>query len=153
MIIENKMIIEIVFKLATVLLLFASSIEDFKNKKISIVFPVAELVLSSAFIVYSHMVLNIAITECMASFLPGIFMIMISLISGNELGLGDGLMTLAIGPVLGFNSLSIAIMLSFLFSSFVSIVLLLLKKVSVKSRLAFLPFFTMGVGVMCFATV
>lgn len=151
--IENRMFIEIVFKVAGVLILLTSSFEDLREKKISIIFPVAELVLSLAYSGYLWTLGEFSIKTLLFDMLPGAMMLAVSVMTGMELGTGDGLMALTIGPLFGFCDMSVAIMLSFLFSSAGSIILLVSKKVSLKSHLAFLPYLTMGVGVMCFATI
>ncbi len=151
--IENRMFIEIVFKVAGVLILLISSFEDLREKKISILFPVAELILSLAYSGYLWTLGEFAISTLLFDMLPGAMMLAVSVMTGMELGTGDGLMALTIGPLFGFCDMSVAIMLSFLFSSAGSIILLVSKKVSLKSHLAFLPYLTMGVGVMCFATI
>ncbi len=151
--IENRMFIEIVFKVAGVLILLTSSFEDLREKRISILFPVAELILSLAYSGYLWTLGEFSIRTLLFDMLPGTMMLAVSVMTGMELGTGDGLMALTIGPLFGFCDMSVAIMLSFLFSSAGSIILLVSKKVSLKSHLAFLPYLTMGVGVMCFATI
>ena len=150
--IENRLFIEIVFKVAAVLILLTSSFEDLREKKISILFPAAEMVLSIAYTGYLWSQGDFSLKLMLANMLPGAMMLVVSSITGMELGTGDGLMALFMGPIFGFCDMSVAIMLSFLFSSAGSIILLVLRRVSARSRLAFLPYLTMGVGVMCFAS-
>ena len=151
--IENRIIVEIVFKVAAILILLTSAFEDQRKQRISILFPLAELVLSLSYSGYLWTFGEFSVKTFLLDILPGVMMLMVSVITGMELGTGDGLMALTIGPLFGFCDISVAIMLSFLFSSAASIVLLLSKRVSLKSHFAFLPYLTMGVGVMCFATI
>ena len=83
--------------------------------------------------------------------LPGAALMLLSVCSGHAMGLGDGLVLLAAGPVFGFAPTLTALMIAFFCSALVSALLLACKKADRKTRIPFVPFLAAALGVMCVA--
>ena len=74
------------------------------------------------------------------SLLPGIFLLLVCWGSEKKIGAADGLMFLTAGLFLGIRSAFLLLVLSLLLSSAVSVLLLLGRKASLRTRIPFLPF-------------
>ena len=85
------------------------------------------------------------------SLLPGAVLLGISFVTREGIGYGDGLLMLSIGPAVGLRSLAAGMFVAFFVSSIFSAALLLIKKVKRNYRIPFIPFLTIGLGVMVFA--
>ena len=83
--------------------------------------------------------------------LPGAFLLGISFVTREGIGYGDGLLMLSIGPGVGLVTLVTGMFIAFFASSIFSAGLLLTKKVKRNHRIPFIPFLTIGLGVMVFA--
>ncbi len=144
-------IAEITFKIASMVLLFAASAEDIREKRVSIYYLLAGVSLSVMYAVYGMVWQDVDILYIIAGFIPGIVMVLLSLVAAGGIGIGDGLMIFSLGPLLGAEKMCIAVMVAFLLSAAACCILLVFRKITLKGNLAFLPFLTAGVGVMCFA--
>ena len=81
--------------------------------------------------------------------IPGAALLMISLVTSGGLGMGDVLMAFCLGPVFGASMMSAALFAGFFLCSISSLILLIFRKITLKGELAFLPFLTLGTGVIC----
>jgi len=131
------------FALAIFLIILA--LLDIRENKIPVIACVLAIVISCLFTV-----LELAFTE--ASFLdvvirtvPGLMAILIAVVSRNAIGLGDGLMLLTIGMLLGVKRTIIVIMIALFLGCIFSVGLMIFKKVNGKYELPFVPFIAAGV--------
>lgn len=72
----------------------------------------------------------------------GFFLIIVLISKGKWMGIGDIKIGILMGLLLGWDLLFVALFLAFLIGAIVSIVLLILKKKSLKSEIPFGPFLT-----------
>lgn len=79
----------------------------------------------------------------------GILLILLSILTSGEIGMGDGVLFLISGLLLGIYENSILLFLSLLLTAIVSGVLIVIKRVGRKDTLPFAPFVLAGYGVMC----
>ena len=129
------------------------SVQDIKNKEISAKLLVVSAIISlvGAFIgVWKN---NLSITDVVVSLLPGAGMLFLSFATRQQIGYGDGLVALVLGPAFGIRIMLLGIVIAFFGSSIFSIILLLLKKAEKKTRIPFVPFITLGTAVACFAKI
>lgn len=82
------------------------------------------------------------------SIVPGCLLLLVSRVSGEAIGYGDGWMMINLGLLLGYQRVLMVIMTAVLFSSFCGMILLMLKKADRKSKMAFAPFLTAGLGIV-----
>jgi len=81
------------------------------------------------------------------SIIPGVFFIIISVVT-QKVGIADGFIIASLGIGLGIEECVYVVMLSLIVCALVSSILLLLKKASRNTELPFIPFITIGLGVM-----
>ena len=86
-------------------------------------------------------------SEILYSLLPGACLLFLGLCTKESIGYGDGLAAMAVGMWIGWKGCIIAMISGFLLSSICALALLICKKVRGKSRIPFLPFLAVGLGV------
>lgn len=136
------------FYISVLAILIAASVEDFMRKEIPILMPVLCLVnsaLSVAFCIYTG---NFWLEDTIMSLLPGVVLLLIGVVTGQAVGYGDGLMTLCIAPALGLCNTCLGLIVALGAAAFTSIILLVVKKGSRHTKIPFMPFLTLGVGVI-----
>lgn len=79
-----------------------------------------------------------------AGIIIGIIFLIISAISKEKIGYGDSLVFLTIGVIAGGEKSLLIIFLSFLLCSVFSVAGIVLKKITFKSSVAFMPFVLLG---------
>jgi leader peptidase (prepilin peptidase)/N-methyltransferase len=144
---------DLINQLILLIPLFIASVIDVKKKDISMLL----ILICGALSLFTKVIPAVFsgdpqnMTELILSVSPGLMMLLISRISGQSLGYGDGLMALAVGPIFGFEKMALGLMIALFLSSILSIALLVAKKAGKKTTIPFLPFITLGMGVMTFA--
>ena len=121
------------------------AITDIKEKAVPYVFLV---VFGMIAVIYTVMRGEKEWINILYSLIPGVFLLMVSLCTKESIGYGDGWTVMALGLLLGAGACFITVCIGLFVSAFFSLVLLVLHKVSGKSRLPFLPFLTIGLGVL-----
>ena len=136
------------FIILMMLILIISGICDIKNKAISmkILIPagVISLVCGICQLYYGT-----TIYSEICSLIPGAVVLALAYLTKEQIGYGDGLVILALGPVFGLINVIIGLCAAFVISALFSMVLLISKKAGKKSSLPFLPFLTAGMGAVC----
>ncbi len=89
-------------------------------------------------------------TGMLAGLLPGACFLGLSMAAGKQLGEGDGLVLAAMGGLLGLSGCLLALSFGLLLAAFCAGYLMVVRKVSRKRKLPFVPFLTVGylAGVM-----
>lgn len=91
------------------------------------------------------------VTEALLSLIPGMGFLLLSFLTREKVGYGDGWVLLMIGLFSGFSQCFLILLIGLLLESMVAIVLLLLKKVKRDKEIPFSPFLLLGMGVtLCF---
>lgn len=85
--------------------------------------------------------------EIGAALLPGTFFLLLSFCTREKVGYGDGLLLIIMGLFLGFGRCFLVLCISLVFSSAFALILLVFRKAGRNSRLPFLPFLAVGMGV------
>ena len=132
------------------ILIITESIRDIKTHQISITF--VSIIGIMGMITYMPFVK----TDFISVFLGmvvGLSVLLVSFFSRQQIGYGDGLVALVLGPAFGIWTMLLGIVIAFFGSSIFSIILLLLKKAEKKTRIPFVPFITLGTAVACFAKI
>ena len=143
--------IDICIKMLSVALLFVAAFSDIRTKRISLFFPIIQIILSACYWLYQMQFGKIETENFLISFVPGGILLFVCLVSMQGIGIGDGLLVLSLGPLLGMINTLLAILIAFTLSAIVGAVLLIFHRANGKSKIAFVPFLAAGVGVMCFA--
>ena len=91
------------------------------------------------------------IWDLVLGILPTLFFVAIVLFSrGRWMGVGDIKLALFMGLILGWPKILVALFLAFLIGAFVSIILIILKKKTLKSEIPFGPFLAGGTVIAIF---
>ena len=91
------------------------------------------------------------VTAALLSLIPGAGFFLLSFLTREKVGYGDGWVLLMIGLFSGFSRCFLILLIGLLLESMVAVVLLLLKKVKRDKEIPFSPFLRLGMGVtLCF---
>ena len=131
------------------LLLTLCAIWDGIKKEIPL--PVVWLGIATAVIIHAVGIIGGTWLSVGISVLPaGIFWI-ISLITREKIGYGDGWVLLMIGLYVGFMKCVLILMAALVLESIILLVLLVIGKIHKDEEVAFVPFLLLGLGaVLCF---
>lgn len=121
------------------------AIVDIRERAISIAFI---LLFDIMAVLYVAMKGDIAGISVLYALIPGAFLLAVGLCTRESVGYGDGWIVLALGLLIGAEGCFLTVCMGLIFSAIFSLVLLILHKVNGKSRLPFLPFLTIGLGVL-----
>lgn len=83
-----------------------------------------------------------------SSVMPGVMFWMLSFITGERVGYGDGWMLIMVGLFMGLWKSFLILMVGLILSSLVVLILLVLGKASRNDQLPFAPFLLLGMGVV-----
>ena len=139
------------FEILILIVLIFAAVEDFFRKEISLWMPFVSGLLSLVYIAVECLCGEIDIVGVLVSLIPGVILLVIAFATKQEIGYGDGLMALAIAPVLGLDKICFVLFISMTLSSIYSILFLIIKKGDRKSTFPFIPFLAAGMGVTMFA--
>ena len=85
-----------------------------------------------------------AVTELLLGLLPGIFLLAVSLVTGDKLGKGDAMVFLVCGIYLGLYQTILLLMFSLFVTGVCGCFCILLRKASYQSALPWMPFVFAG---------
>lgn len=148
---EWRQVMVYVVTVAAGILLFAAGIMDLKSKTISrgIILALLIVCLAGAFVkVYINR--EFGLWEFGGGVLIGLCAIGLSMVSGGQIGRGDGFVIAAIGLIAGFRKCLFAVCMASIIMTFVSVIILMLRKGNRHTRLPFIPALFAGY-VMCMA--
>ena len=142
-----------IFEICVLLLLLIASAVDIRKKEV----PLWELgvagALSAAKIITDLVVGSFDPLASALALVPGALFLALAFITRQGVGYGDGLLILCIGPALGLYGLALGLIISLFACSLFSGVLLLLKRAKGGTRIPYIPFLTIGMGVMMLAQI
>lgn len=122
-------------------ILIPMTITDIRQKKINVLLCLIGTIPGIAF---SLILGKTTITAVLFSLIAGIILLGISICTGGEIGIGDGPAVIFVGSVLGLKNVATVLMLSFIMAALYSLILLIIKKATGKSRIPFIPFLFSG---------
>ena len=147
------MTIYMIFEICILLILVISAIGDIRNKEISLREVAACVAVSASSATVGLMRGETGVIAILLSLIPGGIILLIGLLSRQQVGYGDALLALGAGPAMGLFCMGAGLLLALFFSSIFSLCLLAFKKAGKRTRIPFVPFMALGLGVMCFAPV
>ena len=118
---------------------------DIKRKKI----PVYMLIiLAAAGIISNFTVGEFDIEKRIIAMLPGMILLIVSMITKQQIGYGDGLIILIMGLYIDIDDILSIVLSSFLLSSIAAIILMTVFKKKKNFEMAFSPFLLIGFGLV-----
>lgn len=118
---------------------------DIKRKKI----PVYMLIiLAAAGIISNFTVGEFDIEKRIIAMLPGMILLIVSMITKQQIGYGDGLIILIMGLYIDIDDILSIVLSSFLLSSIAAIILMTVFKKKKNFEMAFSPFLLIGYGLV-----
>lgn len=114
-------------------------IQDLKEKRLSMIYLEIGAVLGILFFMGEIESRKLDI-EIIFSFLPGIIFLLISKITKEKIGEGDGWLFLILGGCMGAKNTWLLWQISLILSSVFSLIVLVSKKNKAESQIAFVPF-------------
>ena len=142
-----------IFKILVLAIMLIASVCDVRKKEISLLFIAVcgtVSLLRIATLVYRGQTQPV---DILISLIPGALLLLISFLTGQQVGYGDGLLLLFAGPALGGNTAVLGICAALFGSGLFSGIALALGRAKRKTRLPFVPFMTLGMGVMMLAKI
>ena len=122
------------------LYLLWGTLQDVKEKKISVTYLKIGALLSFLYLLWEIWNKNMRGKEVMLSLLPGVIFLLLSKLTKEKVGVGDGFVFLVIGICLGSSMTWMVCQLGLILSSVYSLLILLLKRGNRESQIAFIPF-------------
>ena len=118
---------------------------DIKRKKI----PVYMLIiLAAAGIISNFTIGEFDIEKRIIAMLPGLILLIVSMITKQQIGYGDGLIILIMGLYIDIDDILSIVLSSFLLSSIAAIILMTVFKKKKNFEMAFSPFLLIGYGLV-----
>ena len=142
--IENNFIKDVVLIFLSVCTIF-----DIRKKEIPLVLAGAGMMAAVGLTVWRIGNGTIFAAQILLSLLPGLFFLFTGWCTKEKVGYGDGILLLITGVMVGFKQCFTGLCISLVLSAFFGVLLLFLHKAQKNSRIPFVPFLTMGMGV-CF---
>ncbi len=133
--------------------MIVSSVEDVRKKEVPIWEVIACFTISALSAVAGLYMGEKNLTDIVLSLIPGTLIVLVALVSREQIGYGDGLLILGSGPALGLYDLGMGTVIALFSSGVISGALLIMKKAGKKTRIPFVPFITFGMGVMLLAKI
>lgn len=135
------------------LLTIFAAFQDIINMEIPAYVLIASGVISIAFAVYEILTGSAVVGEVFLSLIPGAAMMLLSFLSRQSIGYGDGLMVLALSPAFGLGRICMGLSIAFFISGIAAASLMICKKGGRKQHMPFIPYLAVGLGVMIFAQI
>lgn len=129
--------------------LLGCSIYDFIWKKLPIWIVVVGSILGLLIGIGQIYFLKEEWSDLLWGLVPGICVIGMSLVSEDKIGLGDGVVLLTLGLLLGMEATIMAAVIGLFLATLAGVFLMIVKKVGLQTSVPFIPFLTLGVVLAC----
>ncbi len=120
---------------------------DIKYQSIPIWLLVTELLIGAVRIVFLIIAGEMQFIDVIWAGMPGIFLLLLAFMLKDRIGYADGLMVIGIGLSSEWMICLLSIFTSFVICAFTGIVMVLLKKAKMNTRMPFAPFLLAGTGI------
>lgn len=141
---------EYILKITLLAFLGAGAFFDIKSKSIPVWYPAAGF---AAGIILKLLEGSFNIFQIAGGCAVGLLLLMLSLISKNAIGKGDGLMFIVTGVFVGLIGNVILLFVSLLKAAITSLVMLLTKRIKKKNLIPFVPFMLAGYDVLLLVNI
>lgn len=145
-----KMQIDGIYNIIALVFLGVCAVFDIRKKEIPIIIIILGIIAALGVNVWKLFMGRADAADLSLSLCPGLLFLLISFVTKEKIGYGDGLILIASGLWFGFYGCLFILCLGMLFSSIFSILLLVLHRADRNSSLPFVPFLLIGMGVSLF---
>lgn len=132
---------EMIRYLAVLALLLPEALIDIRKHEINVIIPGGFAILG---VVLTIIVRDIPYISVTVGIVEGLLIILISYLTKEQIGHGDGIIIAATGTLLGWKSNLIMFFSACFMSAIVAVILMIIKKADKKSRIPFVPFLIPG---------
>ncbi len=130
-------------KWIVVLFLIVGSVWDLRNKSIPGVYLYVWSLVAIVYAIFD-MVNGKNVLEIIIALIPGVVGLILSFVTREQIGLGDGIVILLAGFFMGVKDVFGMVIAAFLVLTLVTIFLLVMHRVNGKSKIPFIPFLFVG---------
>lgn len=127
--------------------LSACTVFDLLSKKIPMVLVIAGIIVAALIRIIGRQP-GITLYDVVIALIPGISFWILSFLSGEKVGYGDGWLLIMIGVYSGFQQCFIILLLSMILESTAVVILLSIKKIERNTEMAFAPFLLAGMVIV-----
>lgn len=139
-------------KWIVLIFLFVGMLWDIKKKTVPKIYLVVWAIGAITYLI-SEIAGEKSIFSIFWALIPGFVVLLISLITGEKIGLGDGLILLCVGCFQGVKDVLCMLFFSFVILTVFLILFLVMRRVGRTSRVPFVPFMFMGQLMVMFGGV
>ena len=93
------------------------------------------------------------IQRAIVAVLPGVVLIVLYYVTGKQIGLGDGMVTLCMGPAFGIERVALGITVAFFVSGLFSLIIIAALREKRNKSYPFIPFIAAGMVVATIAKI
>lgn len=126
------------------MVLLVGSVYDWKYFSLPVWLLAAGLLGGIGGALYSLLVDEASVLSVIIAFLPGAIALLLSYLTGEQIGYGDGLILLAMGGCMGIKQILMVAGIALGVSFAVSVTLVVLRRVGRTQKLPFVPFLLIG---------
>ena len=137
--------IKIVRFVLVFIVLVIEALKDFRKKEVNI--PVLGILVVAAMVMI-FLGKDISVSNAIIGLAEGLLLILVSVMTKGQIGMGDGILLAACGLMLGGKDNMVMFFFACLSSAIVSVLIMIIKKADKKTTIPFVPFMIPGFLIM-----
>jgi len=127
------------------IVLVIEAVKDFRKKELDI--PVLGILVVAAMVMI-FLGKDISVSNAIIGLAEGLLLILVSVMTKGQIGMGDGILLAACGLMLGGKDNMVMFFFACLSSAIVSVLIMIIKKADKKTTIPFVPFMIPGFLIM-----
>ena len=127
------------------IVLVIEALMDFRKKEVNI--PVLGILVVAAMVMF-FLGKDISVSNAIIGLAEGVLLILVSVMTKGQIGIGDGILLAACGLMLGGKDNMVMFFFACLSSAIVSVLIMIIKKADKKTKIPFVPFMIPGFLIM-----
>ena len=127
------------------IVLVIEAVKDFRKKEVNI--PVLGILVVAAMVMI-FLGKEISVSNAIIGLAEGLLLILVSVMTKGQIGMGDGILLAACGLMLGGKDNMVMFFFACLSSAIVSVLIMIIKKADKKTTIPFVPFMIPGFLIM-----
>ena len=127
------------------IVLVIEAVKDFRKKEVNI--PVLGILVVAAMVMI-FLGKDISVSNAIIGLAEGLLLILVSVMTKGQIGMGDGILLAACGLMLGGKDNLVMFFFACLSSAIVSVLIMIIKKADKKTTIPFVPFMIPGFLIM-----